>query len=121
MHWGDGTDSYTSDGVKTHTYADGPNNYAITVDLVDEDGTFLDRANAVSVRGCQLPPTIAITAGPNVNEGSSYSLTLGAVSDPGTDTVTSYVLHWGDGSDRTPIAADGIKTHDLPADGAPTS
>ena len=41
MHWGDGsTDTYGSNGAKTHTYADGPNDYTITVDLVDEDGTF---------------------------------------------------------------------------------
>ena len=36
----------------------------------------------------------------SVNEGSAYSLTLGAVTDPGTDTVSSYVVHWGDGSSR---------------------
>ena len=41
VHWGDGnTDTYASNGAKTHTYADGPNDYTITVDLVDEDGTF---------------------------------------------------------------------------------
>src|SRR5262249_18529232 len=34
----------------------------------------------------------------HVNEGASYSLTLGAITDPGTDTVSSYVVHWGDGS-----------------------
>ena len=50
VHWGDGnSNTYSSDGVKTHTYADGPDNHSITVDLVDEDGTFLDRANALSV------------------------------------------------------------------------
>ena len=41
MHWGDGnTNTYSTNGAKTHTYADGPNDYTITVDLVDEDGTF---------------------------------------------------------------------------------
>ena len=45
VHWGDGNSStYSSNGVKTHTYADGPNDWPVTVDLVDEDGTFLDRA-----------------------------------------------------------------------------
>ena len=57
VHWGDGsTDTYASNGVKTHTYADGPNTTAITVDLVDEDGTFLDRANALSVHRQQRGP-----------------------------------------------------------------
>ena len=53
-------------GAKSHTYADGPATRAITVDLIDEDGTFLNRANAFSVtveqRGTQAsasaaPPT----------------------------------------------------------------
>ncbi len=50
VHWGDGaTSTYATAGDKTHTYADGANNRAITVDLVDEDGTFLDAANDQSV------------------------------------------------------------------------
>ncbi len=48
VHWGDGSsDTYLAAGVKTHTYADGPASRSITVDLVDEDGTFLNRANAL--------------------------------------------------------------------------
>ena len=102
VHWGDGnSDTYGTDGVKTHTYADGPDDYAITVDLIDEDGTFLDRANALSVHVNNVAPSIAISGDASVNEGSSYSLTLGTITDPGTDTVSSYVVHWGDGSDST--------------------
>ena len=55
-------------------------------------------ANALSVTVNNVAPTIAISGAANVNEGSSYSLTLGAVTDPGTDTVTSYIVHWGDGN-----------------------
>ena len=39
--------------------------------------------------GDNVAPSIAISGDANVNEGSAYSLTLGAVTDPGTDTVTS--------------------------------
>ena len=49
-------------------------------------------------------------APPSVNEGSLYSLTLGAVTDPGTDTVTEYIVHWGDGSSDTYSHGD-VKTH----------
>ena len=49
-----------STASKTHTYADGPNDYAVTVDLVDEDGTFLDRANALSVHVDNVAPTAAL-------------------------------------------------------------
>src|SRR5207237_5494005 len=77
VHWGDGhTNTYSSNGDVTHTYADGPNDYPITVDLVDEDGTFLDRANAFSVHVKNVAPTIAISGNASVDEGSSYSLTL---------------------------------------------
>ena len=48
-----------------------------------------------------VAPTIAISGAASVNEGSAYSLTLGAVTDPGTDTVTSYIVHWGDGNTDT--------------------
>ena len=45
-----------TNGAKTHTYADGPANASrVTVDLVDEDGNFLDRANALSVRSTTSP------------------------------------------------------------------
>ena len=48
-----------------------------------------------------VAPTIAISGAANVNEGSAYTLTLGAVTDPGTDTVSSYIVHWGDGNTST--------------------
>ena len=93
-------------GAKSHTYADGASDHAITVDLVDEDGTFLDRANLLSVHVNNVAPSIAISGNANVNEGSPYSLTLGAVTDPGQDTVTSWIVHWGDGNSNT-YSADG--------------
>jgi hypothetical protein len=116
VHWGDGSsNAYSTGGAKTHTYADGPNNYDITVDLTDEDGSFTDAANAFSVQVNNVAPTISISGAANVNEGSSYSLTVGAVNDPGTDTVSSYVVHWGDGSTDT-YPTNGVKTH-IYADG----
>ena len=57
-----------------------------------------------------MAPTVAISGDASVNEGSSYSLTLGAVTDPGTDTVSSYVVHWGDGNTNT-YSTNGAKTH----------
>ena len=70
----------------------------------------------ISVHVNNVAPSIAISGAANVNEGSAYSLTLGAVTDPGTDTVSSYVVHWGDGSDDT-YATNGAKSHTY-ADGA---
>src|SRR5204862_2609825 len=64
VHWGDGqSDTYHSTGVKTHTYADGPSNHPITVDLTDEDGSFLNAANALSVDVNNVAPTVALDPG----------------------------------------------------------
>ena len=57
-----------------------------------------------------------------MNEGSAYSLTLGAVTDPGTDTVTSY-SSTGATATATPTRTNGAKTHtyaDGPSDHAIT-
>ena len=119
INWGDG--SFTNGavvGANSHTYADGPNTWNITVDITDEDGTFLDQANALSVTVNNVEPTLTISGAASVNEGSSYSLTLGAIADPGTDTVTDIRVNWGDGnSDVYP--ASGVVTHTY-ADGPNT-
>src|SRR5207247_1235719 len=125
VHWGDGnTSTYAANGTKTHTYTDGDSDHAITVDLTDEDGTFLDRANAQSVHVDNVAPSIALSGQANVNVGSFYTLTLGAVRDRGTDTVTSYVVHWGDSSSdhyglnvaKTHTYADGDANHAITVD-----
>src|SRR6185312_12473092 len=67
-------------------------------------------ANALSVHVNNVAPSIAISGNTSVNEGSPYSLNLGAVSDPGTDTVSSYTVHWGDGSSDT-YSSNGPKAH----------
>ena len=86
------------------TYADGPSSHNPSVTISDGDGGSDSDSLAVTVNN--VAPSIAISGAANVNEGSSYSLTLGAVTDPGTDTVTSYVVHWGDGSSST-YSTDG--------------
>ena len=118
VHWGDGSqDTYPSGGAVTHTYADGPATPTITVDLVDEDGTHAG-AGSKQITVNNVPPTIALSGAAAVDEGSSYSLTLGAISDPGTDTVTSWIVHWGDGSQDT-YPSGGAVTHTY-ADGPAT-
>ena len=88
VHWGDGnSDTYGTNGAKSHTYADGPDDHAITVDLVDEDGTFLDRANAHSVHVVNVAPTAHLSGPTNVDEGSTHTYTF-TVTDPGVDTFT---------------------------------
>ena len=91
--------------VVAHTYADGPVSRTITVDVTDEDGTFLV-AGTKTITVNNVAPTIALSGNATVNEGSLYSLTLGAMTDPGTDTVTSYTIHWGDGANTGPVSGN---------------
>ncbi|MBL8391325.1 MAG: cadherin-like domain-containing protein, partial [Candidatus Accumulibacter sp.] len=110
VHWGDGTsDTYGAAGDVTHVYADGLSSPTITVDLVDEDGTHTN-AGSKSVTVNNVAPTIALTGAASVDEGATYTLNLGAVTDPGSDSVSSYVVNWGDGTSDT-YASAGDVTH----------
>jgi streptogramin lyase len=96
VHWGDNsTDTYGSNGAKTHTYADGPNTYAITVDLVDEDGTFLNRANAQSVTVTNVAPVLS---GAVFADGKGGQTPLDGVQEPGEPGISSVPMQLLDSS-----------------------
>jgi PKD repeat protein/Ca2+-binding EF-hand superfamily protein len=95
VHWGDGSsDTYGADGVQTHTYGDGPNTYAITMDLIDEDGTFLNRANALDVTVLNVAPTVTLSGLASADEGQIRHYTF-TTSDAGLDSI-SVVATGGD-------------------------
>jgi hypothetical protein len=90
-----GTVSGTVCTGPAHAYTDdGP--YIVIVTVIDKDnasGTSPEAAHQVD----NVAPIIALSGETNMNEGSSYELTLGAVTDLGLDSVTQYVVHWEDG------------------------
>src|SRR5205823_4105939 len=92
VHWGDGSsNTYSSNGDKSQNYADGPKDYNVTVDLVDEDGTFLDRANAFSVHVNNVAPTATLSSNGPISEGSSATISFSGQSDPSTaDTSAGF-------------------------------
>ena len=53
------------------------------------------------------------------NEGQTYELTLEEALDPGADTVTDWIVNWGDGTTDT-YSSPGVKTH-VYADGVALS
>lgn len=57
-----------------------------------------------------VAPTIALDGDRNAAEGETYTLNLGQVTDPGTDTVTQYLVNWGDGTEDV-YTTDGDVTH----------
>ncbi len=74
------------------------------------DGAHTAVSDSFDWLAANVAPTIAMSGASNVNEGSLYTVNLGAVTDPGADTVTDYIVHWGDGDSNT-YSDNGDQTH----------
>ena len=75
--------------------ADGPASGSVTITARDNQNAAANATFTYSVNN--IAPTISLNGNATVNEGSPYTLNLGVVTDPGTDTITSYKINWGDG------------------------
>jgi PKD repeat protein len=92
IHWGDGvneTFSGSPSGSKSHVYVNGAaagTGRTITVDLTDEDGSYLGVASQ-SVTVNNVAPTVALNGPAAAAEGQTkhYTFTAG---DPGADTLS---------------------------------
>ena len=94
--------------------ADGPANRLFTVRVTDSAGSTAERSFGVVV--INVAPTLALTGATSAVPGASYELTLSA-SDPGTDTITEWVIHWGDGSSETMAGNPSLLSHVYAASG----
>jgi hypothetical protein len=72
---------------------DGPGSFAIKGRIIDKDGGFTDYTTNVVVNN--VAPTLTLSGAASVNEGSVYTLGLSSF-DPGTDTISSWKINWGD-------------------------
>lgn len=129
VRWGDGAvqtltpANVPANRTLTHTYTDGATSQTITVGLQDEDGTVSIAAQKL-LQVTDIAPVLSLTGDSVTYEGTTYSLTLGSVSDPGADTVSAYRITWGDGQTQTVQAADLSPTRRVEhiyADGAATA
>jgi len=108
----DGTYEVGPQPGNTAAYAYPDNgSYTVGVRVSDGDAGTATASTAVTVNN--VAPTISLTGAATVDEGTSYSLTLGTVVDPGTDTVSAFAVRWGDGnSDTYSGSPNGLtKTH----------
>ena len=129
IDWGDGAtlqslgaaELAAAGGVVSHVFADdedGPVNATgrtIVVTADDGDGGSATQTRHVAV--INVAPVIALAGAASVEAGSAYALTLGEITDPGSDTVTNIVIDWGDG-DTTETGAAGTVSHTFGEAGA---
>ncbi|HOG45479.1 MAG TPA: PKD domain-containing protein [Anaerolineae bacterium] len=111
VFWGDGSTwtYYSSAYPVSHTYADGPSQPGIVVQLRNPDGTgFAAGTKSITVK--DVAPTIALDGAASADIGASYALTLGTISDPGSDTVVEWLVHWGD-SNSNSYPSGGAVSH----------
>jgi len=70
-----------------------------TVTITATDNTLASTSTSFTLNVLNVAPTVSFGSSANsVNEGSLYTLSLGAVTDPGTDTISGYIVNWGDSS-----------------------
>ncbi|MBI1293414.1 PKD domain-containing protein [bacterium] len=105
--------------VVTYTYSvttdDGPQTTVNTAAVTSAQTSLITHSVSVTVNN--VAPTLAVQrSAPNVDEGSTFTLTLGLINDPGDDTVTGYVVTWGDGAVIT-YSVGATLTHVYAEDG----
>ncbi|MFT5526780.1 MAG: hypothetical protein ACI9HK_004760, partial [Pirellulaceae bacterium] len=76
---------------------------AAFIDINVTDGNFettgmtRGRNSFLAIEVTDVAPVVGLVRDANVNEGTAYALTLDPLNDPGTDTILSYEVDWGDG------------------------
>lgn len=109
IEWGDGSTSSFQGSASSvqKVYAD-DGTFTVTLTAVDEDGTY---SISRSITVLAVAPALTFFIPASANEGSGISVGFSA-TDPGSDTITSWIIHWGDGTSTTYLgsAAGGTKT-----------
>jgi len=69
------------------------------------NGDIESTAGVLAVTVNNFAPTMVVS-GAAVDEGSVFIVNVGTVTDPGADTISQYLIHWGDGESTTLNASD---------------
>ena len=83
---------------------DGPSVVSVGLKVVDSDGQI--SVTTASINVTNVAPTIVISGAVAGSDGTPYTLNF-AATDPGPDSITSWVVNWGDGTTST-INVTGI-------------
>ncbi|WP_417382891.1 tandem-95 repeat protein, partial [Gimesia sp.] len=116
IDWGDGNVETIAGNpsAATHVFADGSDSFTVSATATNEDGTY--NSNSIVITVLNVAPTLTISGDATVDEGATYTLNLSS-SDPGADTVTEWLIDWGDGNVET-IAGNPSSASHIFADGA---
>ena len=106
-----------SSGLFSWTPADGPATTQVTVRATDSHGTFDTASFSVSV--LNVTPTLGIAGAGSATQGQPYTLELSA-ADPGQDSISGWIITWGDGNVQNVAGNPSAVTHTYSAAGAVT-
>ncbi|MGF1582858.1 MAG: Ig-like domain-containing protein [Gemmataceae bacterium] len=106
-----GTISQDENGTWTWSFdtTDGPDE-GQTVEITATDGLGDTTTTTFELIVNNVAPTIALSGNASVAAEQPYSLNLGDITDPGDDTVTQWVVDWGDGNVEV-FLSGGVKLH----------
>jgi large repetitive protein len=82
--------------------------YTIGLQVDDGNGGIVTTSTTVTVNN--VAPTLTATGAATVGGGDTYTLTLTDV-DPGNDTISSWIVNWGDGTIDTYVGDPSSVTH----------
>jgi len=84
--------------MKSHTYGDN-GAFTVTVFVRDDDSGSGGTTLSVTATPDNLPPSLTVAGGMNIDEGQSVALTATS-TDPGSDDLT-FAWSWGEGSSES--------------------
>lgn len=107
VDWGDGQTSLVNPNETNaaHIYLD-DGSYTVRVGARDEDGIFVS-TNEVTVSVSNVVPILSLSGDSLVDEGSAYTLNLSDI-DPGNDTISEWIIDWGDGTSTNGVLGEVI-------------
>jgi len=101
IKWGDGQQSTVNQlspampvSSASHVYADGSASYTISATFKSAAAS---QTKSIAVKVLNVAPQVAITGNLFTLDGDRYTLQRSQVIDPGKDTISQWIVNWGDG------------------------
>jgi hypothetical protein len=96
---------------------DGTSSRTVSLRVTDSEARTSTATAMINV--ANVAPALTISGNNSVNEGATYTLNL-SKSDPGLDTISQWVINWGDGNSQTVTGNPASVAHDYGDNGSYT-